>query len=55
MKNMKLKIKFTKETRFDVAQYQVIRRWSQILFGTAFSLPALALAEPPKPGRRGTD
>ena len=51
---MKLKIEFGKETRIDVPARQSIRTWTQLLFGTRHSLHSLALAERPKPGRRGS-
>jgi len=52
---MKLKIKFGKETRFDVPHRQIFRTWAQLLSGTRLSFHSLAMAERPKPGRSGTD
>jgi hypothetical protein len=46
---MKLKIKFRKETRFDLPCRPMIRTWAQLFHGTRYSLRALALAEKPKP------
>ena len=49
MKAMKLKIKFGKETRFDVPNRQIIRSWKQLLFGTQHSVRSLVMAELEKP------
>jgi hypothetical protein len=49
MKIMKLKIHFGEENRFDVPNRQIIRTWTQLLFGTRNSLRSLAMAERPKP------
>jgi hypothetical protein len=46
---MKLKIKFRKETRFDLPCRPAIRSWTRLLYGTRYSLRALALEERPKP------
>jgi hypothetical protein len=51
---MKLKITFGKETRFGVPTRQIIRTWTQLLFGTRHSLHSLAMAERPKPGWSGS-
>jgi len=50
---MKLKIKFGKETRFDVPHRQIIRLWTQSLFGTQFSMRSLAMTGRRKRCRRG--
>ena len=52
---MKLKIKFCKETRFDVPNRQIIRSWTQLLFGTRHSLRSLAMAEVQKPCKHRHD
>jgi len=52
---MKLKIKFAKETSFDVPARPMIRHWAQHLFGTQYSIRPMAPAELPKPVRRGPD
>jgi hypothetical protein len=52
---MKLKIKFAEEIRFHVPARPMIRHWTQYAFGSQYSIRALAVAEPPKPGRRGYD
>ena len=55
MKITKLKIQFAEETRFGVPTRQIIRTWKQLLSGTRLSIHSPAMAERPKPGRRGTD
>jgi len=54
-KMKKLKIKFARETRFDVPTRQRIRTWRQLLSGTRLSFHLLAMAERPKPGKRHAD
>jgi hypothetical protein len=49
MKMTKLKIKFARETRFDVPTRQIFRAWSQLLSGTRLSLLLPASAERSKP------
>jgi hypothetical protein len=46
---MKIRIKFGKETRFSVPTRQIIRTWTQLLFGTRHTLHSLAMNERPKP------
>jgi hypothetical protein len=55
MKVVKAKIKFGKETRFDVPTRQVFRTWRQLLSGTRLTLRLLAMAERRRPRRRGSD
>jgi hypothetical protein len=55
MKTMKLKIKFGEEIRFGVPNRQIIRSWTQLLFGTQHSLRSLAMAEIQKPCKHGHD
>ena len=52
---MKLKIKFGKETRFDVPARRPIHSWTQRLSGTGLSFRALAVAERPKLCKRHVD
>lgn len=53
-KQMRLKIKFGRETRFDIPIQSrlVIRSWTQVLPGTRLSLRSLAMAEQPKSRNR---
>jgi hypothetical protein len=57
MKTMKLKIQFSKETRFEVEVpgRQIIRSWTQLLSGTRHSLHSLAMAERAKPCKHRHD
>jgi hypothetical protein len=53
MKAMKLKIKFSEETRFGVPNRRVICSWKQLLFGTQHSVRSLVMAELEKPCKHG--
>jgi len=52
MKVMKLKIKFSRETRFGVPTRQIFRTWTQLLSGTRLSVRLPASAERSKPRKR---
>jgi hypothetical protein len=49
---MKLKIKFAKETRFDLPCRPMIRPWTQVLYGTPHTMRSLAMAEWQNPFKR---
>jgi len=55
MSMTKLKMKFAKETRFDVPTRQIFRTWRQLLSDTRLSERLPGTVEQPKPRSRHAD